>query len=252
MPSSEGRSKRSMSLLAGLAVLGSMFVLAAIGQQAPANSGDVNLVNVLATVRDKHGKIVNNLSQNDFILNEEGRQQTIRSFSRETDLPLTLGLLVDTSPSQRKALEQERSASGHFIDQVLREEKDKAFLIHFDREVELLQDLTPSKQKLNSALGSLQQPQLKRDEDDFRRERVSEERTRLGPLANGRRIVVRLRLPRLQRTDAETAGTQGRHRSFRRCRSRQQSDSGAGNRSRPADQHRCVLDSVCRPAELRR
>ena len=166
MPSSEGRSKRSMSLLTGLAVFVSMFVLAAIGQQAPANSGDVNLVNVLATVRDKHGKIVNNLSQNDFVLDEEGRPQAIRSFSRETDLPLTLGLLVDTSPSQRKALEQERSASGHFIDQVLREDKDKAFLIHFDREVELLQDLTPSKQKLNSALGSLQQPQLKRDEDD--------------------------------------------------------------------------------------
>jgi VWFA-related protein len=155
-----------MSLLAGLAVFVSMFVLAAIAQQAPANSGDVNLVNVLATVRDKHGKIVNNLSQNDFVLDEEGRQQAIRSFSRETDLPLTLGLLVDTSPSQRKVLEQERSASGHFIDQVLREDKDKAFLIHFDREVELLQDLTPSKQKLNSALGSLQQPQLKRDEDD--------------------------------------------------------------------------------------
>jgi VWFA-related protein len=151
-----------MLLLAGLAV----FVATAIGQQAPTYSVDVNLVNVLATVRDKHGKIINNLLQNDFILDEDGRPQAIRYFSRETDLPLTLGLLVDTSLSQRQVLEQERSASGHFIDQVLREDKDKAFLIHFDREVELLQDLTPSKQKLNAALGSLQQPQFKRDEDD--------------------------------------------------------------------------------------
>ena len=155
-----------MLLLAGPALLVSMFVLAALGQQAPAYPVDVNAINVLATVRDKHGNIINSLSQNDFVLDEEGRPQAIRSFNRETDLPLTLGLLVDTSPSQRKVLEQERSASGHFIDQVLREEKDKAFLIHFDREVELLQDLTPSKQKLNSALGSLQQPQLNRDEDD--------------------------------------------------------------------------------------
>jgi len=166
MPFSECRSKRSMLLLAGPALLVSMFVLAALGQQAPAYPVDVNAINVLATVRDKHGNIINSLSQNDFVLDEEGRPQAIRSFNRETDLPLTLGLLVDTSPSQRKVLEQERSASGHFIDQVLREEKDKAFLIHFDREVELLQDLTPSKQKLNSALGSLQQPQLNRDEDD--------------------------------------------------------------------------------------
>lgn len=162
MPLSEDRCKRSMLLLAGLA----LFVSMAVGQQAPASSPDVNVVNVLATVRDKHGKIVNNLSQNDFVVDEDGRQQVIRNFTRESDLPLTLGLLVDTSLSQRHVLDQERAASGHFIDQVLREDKDKAFLIHFDREVELLQDLTPSKQKLNAALGSLQQPQLKRNDDD--------------------------------------------------------------------------------------
>jgi VWFA-related protein len=156
-----------MLLLAGLAVLVSVFVLAAIGQQAPANPVDVNAVTVLATVRDKHGNIIDSLSQNDFILDEDGRPQSIRYFSRETDLPLTLGLLFDTTSSQRQLLDQERSASGHFIDQVLREDdQDKAFLIHFDHQVELLQDLTPSKQKLNDALDLLQQSQFRRNEDD--------------------------------------------------------------------------------------
>jgi VWFA-related protein len=158
---SPGSSKYPMLLLAGLAVL----IATAVGQQSPMASADVKVVNVLTTVRDKHGKVVDNLSPNDFLLDEDGRQQAIR-FSRGTDLPLTLGLLVDTNLSQRKVLDEERSASGRFIDQVLREDTDKVFLIHFDREVELLQDLTPSKQKLNAALGSLQQPQFKKNEDD--------------------------------------------------------------------------------------
>ena len=115
----------------------------------------VNVVNVLATVRDKHGKIVNDLKQDDFTITEDGRPQSVHYFSRETDLPLTLGLLVDTSFSQRRVLDQERSASQSFVDQVDRETRDKAFLIHFDREVELLQDLTPSHQKLEEALKAL-------------------------------------------------------------------------------------------------
>lgn len=120
----------------------------------------VKVVNVLATVRDKHGKIVNNLTKDDFILEEDSRPQTIHYFSQETDLPLTLGLLVDTSLSQRRVLDQERSASRSFLDQMLRENKDTAFVIHFDREVELLQDLTSSRQKLESALNLLKTPEL--------------------------------------------------------------------------------------------
>ncbi len=119
----------------------------------------VKVVNVLATVRDKNGKIVNDLNKDDFILTEDGRPQSIHYFTRETDLPLTLGLLVDTSLSQRRVLDQERSASHSFLDQMVREDRDKAFLIHFDREVELLQDLTSSHQKLEQALGLLQTPQ---------------------------------------------------------------------------------------------
>ena len=135
----------------GLAVA----AIALVAQDVPTYKVNVKVVNVLATVRDKKGKIVNNLSQNDFTLDEDGRPQTIKYFTRDTDLPLTLGLLVDTSRSQRQALEQERSASGTFVDSVLRENKDAAFLIHFDHEVELLQDLTKDPQKVSEALSSV-------------------------------------------------------------------------------------------------
>jgi len=129
-------------------------------QPPPTVTVNVKVVNVLATVRNKHGEIVRNLTKDDFVLEEDDRPQTIRYFARETDLPLTLGLLVDTSMSQRHVLDQERSASSTFLDQVLRVDKDRAFLIHFDREVELLQDLTSSRQKLESALALLQTPQF--------------------------------------------------------------------------------------------
>lgn len=131
-------------------------------QQEPTISVDVKVVNVLATVRDKHGAVVRNLAKDDFLLEEDGRPQAIKYFTQESDLPLTLGLLVDTSLSQRRVLDEERSASYSFLDQMLRETKDTAFVIHFDFEVELLQDLTSSRQKLESALGLLQAPQFTR------------------------------------------------------------------------------------------
>lgn len=118
---------------------------------APA-AVDAKVVTLPVTVRDKHGKIVRDLTKDDFTLQEDGRPQTIRSFSQETNLPLTLGLLVDTSPSQDKALDAERNASRSFLDQMLVQPQDKAFLIHFDRQVELLQDVTSSHEKMQSAL----------------------------------------------------------------------------------------------------
>jgi VWFA-related protein len=118
-------------------------------------SVDVKLVNVYATVRDKKGAIIQNLSKEDFSIQEDGRPQTIRFFSRESDLPLTLGLLVDTSPSEYEMIDQEREASRDFFSKVLQPKKDKAFVIHFDREVELLQDLTLSRPKLDEALDKL-------------------------------------------------------------------------------------------------
>ena len=119
---------------------------------------DVKVVTLPVTVRDKHGKIIRDLTKDDFTLQEDGRPQSIRYFSQEANLPLTLGLLVDTSRSQTNALDAERNASRSFLDQMLVQPKDKAFLIHFDKEVELLQDLTSSREKLQAALELLKTP----------------------------------------------------------------------------------------------
>ena len=130
------------------------------GQQPDVTySANVSVVNVLATVRNRQGQIVRDLSKDDFRLEEDSRPQVIRYFSAQSDLPLTLGLLVDTSLSQRRLLDTERHASYQFLDQVLREDKDVAFVIHFDQEVELLQDLTSSRKLLESALESLATPE---------------------------------------------------------------------------------------------
>ncbi len=119
---------------------------------------DVKVVTLPVTVRDKHGKIVRDLTKDDFTLQEDGRPQTIKYFSQDANLPLTLGLLVDTSRSQTNVLDPERNASRGFLDQMLVQPKDKAFLVHFDREVELLQDLTSSREKLQAALDLLKTP----------------------------------------------------------------------------------------------
>jgi VWFA-related protein len=134
-------------------------------QPSTTVSVDVKAVTVLATVRDKHGKIVSSLTKDDFTLLEDGKQVSIRYFSKESDLPLTLGLLVDTSMSQRTVLDQERAASGSFLEQVMHE-KDRAFLIHFDREVELLQDITSSRSKVEDALALLRTAQPSAEDQD--------------------------------------------------------------------------------------
>ena len=135
------------------------------GQEAKDTtfSADVRVVSLFATVRDKQGKIVRDLNKDDFTLDEDGHAQVIRYFSSESNLPLTLGLLVDTSGSMRRVLGEEHTASYRFLDQVLTD-KDQAFVIHFDREVELLQDLTSSRKKLEDALAQLDsnEPQRQR------------------------------------------------------------------------------------------
>jgi VWFA-related protein len=140
------------------------FVLAlsslAIPAQDPIFSTEVHVVNLFATVRDAQGRGVHTLNKDDFILEENGRPQAISYFSQESNLPLTLGLLIDTSISQRRVLGEERTASLRFLSQVLRPDKDRAFVIHFDREVELLQDLTSSREHLDQALARLQTPRL--------------------------------------------------------------------------------------------
>ena len=121
-------------------------------------SADVNVVTLLATVHDKEGRVVKNLGREDFVLQEDGKAQTISYFTRESDLPLTVGLLVDTSRSQIRVLEPERKASYTFLDQVLREGKDLAFVESFDIQVEVLQGLTSSRTELAAALDRLQIP----------------------------------------------------------------------------------------------
>ena len=112
---------------------------------------DVDVVSVLASVRDKRGGLVSNLEKSDFTVLEDGKPQTIKYFSRETDLPLTIGLLIDVSGSQRNLIEIERGAASQFFSQVLRK-KDLAFLISFGEEAELLQDSTSSPRLLTDGL----------------------------------------------------------------------------------------------------
>jgi VWFA-related protein len=159
-----GVIKRASSASPGFCILLALIYLLPGGrplrsQQKPAISVDVKLVSVLATVRNKQGEAVRNLTKDDFVLSDDGHPQTITYFSQEANLPLTLGLLVDTSMSQRRVLGEERSASYSFLGHMLREDRDKAFVIHFDREVELLQDLTSSREKLERSLALLETPE---------------------------------------------------------------------------------------------
>ena len=115
---------------------------------------NVNVVNVLCSVRNKAGGLVGNLEKNDFTLFEDGKQQEIKYFTRETDLPLTIGLLVDTSSSQERLIDTERNAAQQFFAKVLRQ-KDEAFLIQFGAEADLLQDYTNSSKLLRDGLNQL-------------------------------------------------------------------------------------------------
>jgi len=121
----------------------------------PTITVDVSLVNILASVRDKRGGLIGSLNKDDFTVLEDGKPQTIKYFTRETDLPLTIGLLIDVSASQRNLLDIERRAAHQFFSQVLRK-KDEAFLISFGEEAELLQDYTNSPRLLQSGLSQLQ------------------------------------------------------------------------------------------------
>ena len=108
------------------------------------------------TVRDKKGQVIPSLKMEDFTLEQDGRPQKIKSFAHEANLPFRLGILIDTSRSEENALPFEKTASGKFIDQMLAQPADKAFLLHFDHEVELMQDFTATKSKLHKELDDLQ------------------------------------------------------------------------------------------------
>jgi len=127
-------------------------------QGKPALKVSVKVVTMAVTVRDKHGNIVNDLTADDFTLTDNSHPQTIKYFTHDTNLPLTLGLLVDTSRSQHNMLSDEQKSSEDFLDQMLTDPRDKAFLIEFAREVDLDQDTTSSKDKLRHALDQMGNP----------------------------------------------------------------------------------------------
>jgi VWFA-related protein len=153
----------SLSLLALVCLPAASPAPQSSGQPAATLKVQVREVVLPVTVRDKHGALVTSLKISDFTLTEDGRPQTIKSFTRETDLPFRLGLLVDTSRGVSGALENERKAAAKFVDTMLPETPrpgpgsgtDQAFLIHFDREVELLRDFTTSRDKLHHELDEM-------------------------------------------------------------------------------------------------
>jgi len=121
---------------------------------------DARLVNIPVVVHDKRGALVQNLTKDNFILQVDDHPQTIRYFNLDTDLPLTLGLLVDVSMSQRDAIDDERTASAAFLDDMLNApaDRDKAFVVQFAHQTDLLQDVTSSKPKLQAGLKQLSTP----------------------------------------------------------------------------------------------
>ena len=147
---------------ATLGVIAAVCILASItavrfAQNAPVQSEEVlrvtsGLVNLYAVVRDKNRPVAG-LNREDFEVTEDTKPQEIRFFSRETDTPLTLGILIDTSGSQEHVLGVEQSEAKTFIEQVIGK-KDLAFVLRFDLEVELLQDLTANKRLLAQAIES--------------------------------------------------------------------------------------------------
>jgi len=125
-----------------------------VAAQEPLIRVDVEMVNLLCSVRNKKGAFIKDLTKEQFHVYEDGKKQEIRYFARETELPLTIGLLVDVSKSQENLIEVEKRAAAQFFEKMLRE-KDMAFLISFGAEAELLQDFTGSPRLLKQGLEDL-------------------------------------------------------------------------------------------------
>lgn len=139
----------------GLPVMCSVLILlagaCAVSQQPPVLKVQTEVVNVYAVVNDKKGHLIPDLTQKDFEITEDGVPQQIRYFSRATDTPLTLGMMIDTSPSQQRVLPVEQRQADAFLREVIRP-KDLTFVLHFDIGVELLQDFTPDLSRLTRAI----------------------------------------------------------------------------------------------------
>jgi VWFA-related protein len=130
--------------------------------QQPADSQEpvttfkasANVVSVFMNVKDKHGMLIPNLTKEDFNVAEDGKPQTIKYFTAESNLPLTLGILIDSSGSQLRVLDMEKEVGGAFLKQILTD-KDEAFVIDFNVDASLMQDFTRDVRRLQNALNKV-------------------------------------------------------------------------------------------------
>jgi VWFA-related protein len=135
-------------------VAASLAVPAALPQEPPQGGiikSQVNLVNIFATVRDKNKKIVSDLKQEDFSLTEDNQSQKIAFFSKESTLPITLAMLLDTSGSEQFMIGSIQEAGSRFLDRVLRK-GDEALVMSFDTDADLLSDFTDDRALLDRAV----------------------------------------------------------------------------------------------------
>lgn len=116
---------------------------------------DVTRVNMLFTVADRKGRFITNLGKDDFLISENKKPQSIVDFTAETDLPLRLAILIDTSNSIRDRFKFEQQAATEFINSVVRPHQDKAMIVSFDSSAELVADLIDDPEKLAMAVRSL-------------------------------------------------------------------------------------------------
>src|SRR6201998_540724 len=112
---------------------------------------NVNVVQLFFNVKDKHGALIPNLTKDDFAIAEDGQPQKIKYFTAESNLPLTLGIMIDASGSQRNVIDMEKEVGGAFLKQILTD-KDEAYVLSFDITVDLLQDFTRDTRRLQTAL----------------------------------------------------------------------------------------------------
>jgi len=158
-----------MRIWAPLAAAGVIAIAVAAAGQDPARPAgqvlqsdeptriqvDVTRVSLLFTVTDKKGRFITDLDKNDFEIMEGKRRQTISDFAAESDLPLRLGILIDTSNSVRERFKFEQEAAGQFVDSVMRTDLDKALVVSFDTSAELVSDLVNDTDKLTAAIRNL-------------------------------------------------------------------------------------------------
>ena len=124
--------------------------------QGPAGTVkvNVNVVGLFFNVKDKHGALIPNMTKDDFQVLEDGTPQTIKYFAADSNLPLTLGILIDSSGSQRNVLDMEKQVGGAFLHQILTD-KDEAYVIDFNVDAELVQDYTRDVHRLQAALNKV-------------------------------------------------------------------------------------------------